>query len=112
MRFSRVSSTERRLATALSAADDKMKRPAQAWKHRRWLWDGVFCGNILLGWASGTEALPPHGLGHIGYAVVPWKRRRGYATRALGEMLQEARAAVPSPCRNHHAARQDGRPSA
>lgn len=30
-------------------------------------------------------------LGHIGYAVVPWKRGRGYATQALGLMLGEAR---------------------
>jgi predicted acetyltransferase len=35
--------------------------------------------------------LPPHCLGHIGYAVVPWKRRRGYATSALEQMLVLAR---------------------
>ena len=29
--------------------------------------------------------------GHIGYAVVPWKSGRGYATRALALMLIEAR---------------------
>ena len=56
------------------------------------LWDGEFCGSIGFRWQPGTEALPPHCLGHIGYGVVPWKRRRGYATRALGEMLREARA--------------------
>ncbi len=59
---------------------------------RRWLWDGEFCGSIGFRWQPGTEALPPHCLGHIGYAVVPWKQRRGYATRALGEMLREAKA--------------------
>jgi predicted acetyltransferase len=58
----------------------------------RWLWDGEFCGSIGLRWQRGTEALPPHCLGHIGYAVVPWKQRRGYARRALREVLREARA--------------------
>ncbi|HZQ00427.1 MAG TPA: GNAT family N-acetyltransferase [Reyranella sp.] len=57
----------------------------------RWMWDGEFCGQIGFRWQPGTEALPPHCLGHIGYAVVPWKRGRGYATRALGLMLAEAR---------------------
>ena len=60
--------------------------------YRRWLWDGEFCGSIGLRWQRGTEALPPHCLGHIGYAVVPWKQRRGYATRALHEMLRDAKA--------------------
>lgn len=35
---------------------------------------------------------PPHVLGHIGYAVVPWKRGLGYATLALGLILPHARA--------------------
>jgi predicted acetyltransferase len=58
----------------------------------RWMWDGEFCGSIGFRWQPGTEALPPHCLGHIGYAVVPWKQRRGYATSALREMLEDARA--------------------
>jgi predicted acetyltransferase len=59
---------------------------------RRWIWDGDFCGSIGFRWQPGTAALPPHVLGHIGYAVVPWKRGRGYATEALRLMLGEARA--------------------
>lgn len=58
---------------------------------RCWIWDGEFCGAISLRWQRGTEALPPHCLGHIGYAVVPWKQGRGYAKQALGLILQEAR---------------------
>jgi predicted acetyltransferase len=60
--------------------------------YRRWLWDGEFCGSIGLRWQAGTHALPPHCLGHIGYAVVPWKQRQGYATLALKAILPEARA--------------------
>ena len=60
--------------------------------YRRWMWDGEFCGSIGFRWQRGTEALPPHCLGHIGYGVVPWKQRRGYATRALREVLEGAKA--------------------
>ena len=57
----------------------------------RWMWDGEFCGSINLRWQEGTTDLPPHCLGHIGYSVVEWKRRRGYATEALRQMLPLAR---------------------
>ncbi len=62
---------------------------------------------IGLRWQRGSEALPPYCLGHIGYAVVPWKQGRGYATRALREVLgepgQKAFATsrsrrIPTPC--------------
>jgi predicted acetyltransferase len=59
--------------------------------YRKWMWDGEFCGSIQLRWVEGTAELPPYCLGHIGYSVVPWRHRRGYATRALGLMLREAR---------------------
>jgi len=59
---------------------------------RRWLWDGEFCGSIGFRWQEGTTALPPHCLGHIGYAVVPWKQRLGYAKAALAQLLPEAKS--------------------
>jgi RimJ/RimL family protein N-acetyltransferase len=73
----------------------------------RWMWEdeaedtgdgagaggvGGFAGSINLRWMKGNAALPSHVLGHIGYAVVPWKRRRSHATKALALMLPLARA--------------------
>lgn len=60
--------------------------------YRRWLWDGEFCGSIGFRWQPGTSELPAHVLGHIGFAVVPWKQGRGYATLALKTLLTDARA--------------------
>jgi predicted acetyltransferase len=60
--------------------------------YSRWMWDGEFCGVVKFRRQPGTTELPPHCLGHVGYAVVPWKRRRGYATRALGLLLSDIRA--------------------
>ena len=60
--------------------------------YHKWMWDGEFCGTIGFRWTPGSEELPPTCLGHIGYAVVPWKRGRGYATMALEQMLPDAKA--------------------
>lgn len=58
---------------------------------RRWICSGGFCGSIGLRWRPGSNDLPPTASGHIGYAVVPWRRNEGLATAALREMLPEAR---------------------
>ncbi len=61
----------------------------------RWMWDGEFCGCISIRSSDAAAALPP-GLSHpvgaqIGFAVVPWKRKHGYASRALRLVLDEVR---------------------
>lgn len=60
--------------------------------YRRWIWDGEFCGSIGFRWQPGASTLPAHVLGHIGYAIVPWKQGRGYAKFALKALLADARA--------------------
>ena len=52
-----------------------------------WVFDETFCGTINLRYQPGTEALPPEVSGHIGYAIVPWKRGRGIAKEALRQVL-------------------------
>lgn len=59
---------------------------------RRWMWlDGDVVGSIGLRWTADGSPLPPHVLGHIGYAVVPWARGHGHASQALRLMLAVAR---------------------
>lgn len=58
----------------------------------KWMWTDRFVGMINIRWQPGTDALPPHVLGHIGYAVAEWEQRKGYATSALAQMLDIARS--------------------
>lgn len=57
-------------------------------QYTRWMWDGEFSGVITFRWQPGTTDLPPTCHGHIGYAVVAWKRRLGYASQALHDILE------------------------
>jgi predicted acetyltransferase len=58
-----------------------------------WISDGTFCGFLSFRYQPGTLALPPHVAGHVGYGVVPWKRRQGIVTAAVRAVLPIARAA-------------------
>ncbi len=60
--------------------------------HVFWIYDPDFCGRITFRFQPGTEELPSWAFGHVGCAIVPWKRRRGYATKALRTILPIARA--------------------
>ena len=80
--------TQRKGGGTIASADGTMvpRLPGRV----LWLWDGAFCGAINLRFVPGTLDLPPHVSGHVGYAVVPWKRGRGYATQALALLLPVA----------------------
>jgi predicted acetyltransferase len=69
---------------------------------RRWLWDGEFCGSIGLRWQPGTTALPPYCLGHIGYAVVPWKQRLGYGKVSTTPYTSAGKGSRSSVRGDHH----------
>ena len=59
---------------------------------RKWVWDGEFCGAVNFRWVPGSNELPAHVLGHVGYTIVEWRRGEGIATWALGELLHDIRA--------------------
>ena len=46
---------------------------------RRWIWDGDLPAASGCAGSLALDALPAHVLGHVGYSVVPWRRRRGLA---------------------------------
>ncbi len=52
-----------------------------------WITDGGFAGTIGYRYQPDTIDLPPAVSGHVGYAIVPWQRRRGIATAALRLLL-------------------------
>jgi predicted acetyltransferase len=56
-----------------------------------------FVGSINLRWQEDNAGrpiveLPPHVLGHVGYAILPSHAGRGYASAALASVLAEAGA--------------------
>ncbi len=52
-----------------------------------WITGDAFAGTIGYRCQPGTLDLPAAVSGHVGYAVVPWQRRRGIATAALRSLL-------------------------
>jgi predicted acetyltransferase len=55
-----------------------------------WVSDGEFSGVISLRRLRNSSELPAGVSGHVSYAVVPWKSRKGYARQALADLLQRA----------------------
>ena len=55
-----------------------------------WISDGEFSGVISLRCLRNSGELPAGVSGHVSYAVVPWKSRKGYARQALADLLQRA----------------------
>ena len=53
-----------------------------------WISDGEFSGVISLRCLPNSDELPAGVSGHVSYAVVPWKSRKGYARQALADLLQ------------------------
>ena len=58
---------------------------------RYWIWTDGYCGEVGLRWRPGTSELPPYCDGHVGYAVVPWKRGSRLAAASVRELMPIAR---------------------
>ena len=58
----------------------------------RYMWaDEKPVGSISFRRQPGSNSLPLHVLGHIGYETFPWAQRKGFATSALKQMLDIVR---------------------
>jgi predicted acetyltransferase len=55
-----------------------------------WISDGEFSGVISLRRLRNSGELPAGTSGHVSYAVVPWKSRKGCARQALADVLLKA----------------------
>lgn len=59
---------------------------------RYWMSEGGYVGELNFRWQRGTSELPAYCLGHVGYAVLPWKRGSGYARSAVQQLVPIARS--------------------
>ena len=56
---------------------------------RRWMWDDAFVGGIGFGGSLARLSCPRTFSATSATPVVPWGRRHGHATSALGQLLEE-----------------------
>jgi predicted acetyltransferase len=63
-----------------------------------WISDGEFSGVISLRCLRNSGELPAGVSGHVSYAVVPWKSRKGYASQALADCFKRRPAPGSSAC--------------
>ena len=80
-----------------------------------WLWDDAFCGSINLRYVPGTEDLPPHVSGHIGYQTPARLRHAGPTVAAAGRAGAGAAPGLSHlrhrPCRVPASDREQWRPA-
>ncbi|MBS1138555.1 MAG: hypothetical protein H6R13_8 [Proteobacteria bacterium] len=78
------------LNPAIKLSDGSRVRPLPSIS--RWIWQSGFCGAIQLRWSPDSDALPYFCPGHVGYSIVPERRREGLASSALRHLLPIAQA--------------------